>query len=168
MIHSHQNIKMGRICCGEKITIFETRKSGVPHCLTFVGWKGIPKALIGAFIDEDALDLRYSSFQTDRIIFRQGNEILRLTCYLNRLNMISVNETYSTKQAAKRIGVHWVTLHKWRSAGKVSASVSIGMNGGRHWRWTVQDIDNALRYKQEHYRKGRGRKKKKTGAKKIK
>jgi len=54
---------MGRICSVEKITILETRKSGVPHCLTFMGWQGIPKTLIGTFIDEDALDLRYSSFQ---------------------------------------------------------------------------------------------------------
>jgi len=73
--------------------------------------------------------------------------------------MFSVNKTYSTKQAAKSIGIHWVTLHKWRSAGKVSASVEIGMNGGRHWRWTDEDIAKAKKYKADHYGRGRGRKK---------
>ena len=74
--------------------------------------------------------------------------------------MLSVNKTYSTKQAAKKVGVHWVTLHKWRAAGKVRASHQIGMNGGKHWRWTEQDIKAARKFKAENYRKGRGRKKK--------
>lgn len=74
--------------------------------------------------------------------------------------MISVNKTYSTKEVARRVAVHWVTLHKWMAAGKVRASHQIGMNGGKHWRWTEQDIAKIKKYKAKHYRKGRGRKKK--------
>ncbi len=74
--------------------------------------------------------------------------------------MLSVNKTYSTKEAARKVGVHWVTLHKWRAAGKVRASHQIGMNGGKHWRWTDRDLKQAVKYKGKHYRKGRGRKKK--------
>jgi hypothetical protein len=46
------------------------------------------------------------------------------------------------------------------AAGKVRASHQIGMNGGKHWRWTEQDIKKVTKYKAENYRKGRGRKKK--------
>lgn len=72
--------------------------------------------------------------------------------------MFSVNKTYSTKEVARKVGVHWVTLHKWIAAGKVRPSQQIGMNGGKHWRWTVSDITRVLKYKTENYRKGRGRK----------
>jgi len=65
--------------------------------------------------------------------------------------MLSVNKTYSTKEAARKVGVHWVTLHKWMAAGKVRPSHQIGMNGGKHWRWTERDIKNARKYKAKHY-----------------
>lgn len=72
--------------------------------------------------------------------------------------MISVNKTYSTKEVARKIGIHWVTLHKWIAAGKVRPSQQIGMNGGKHWRWTEVDVARVRKYKSENYRKGRGRK----------
>jgi predicted site-specific integrase-resolvase len=76
------------------------------------------------------------------------------------LKMISVNKTYSTKEAARKIEIHWVTLHRWMAAGKVRPSHQIGLNGGKHWRWTDRDIQKARKYKANHYREGRGRKKK--------
>lgn len=74
--------------------------------------------------------------------------------------MLSVNKTYSTKEVARKVGVHWVTLHKWIAAGKIRPSAQIGMNGGKHWRWTDADIARVGKYKSENYRKGRGRKRK--------
>jgi predicted site-specific integrase-resolvase len=74
--------------------------------------------------------------------------------------MISLFKTYSTKETARKVGIHWVTLHKWLAAGKVRPSQRIGMNGGKHWRWTKQDVERVRKYKAKHYRKGRGRKKK--------
>ena len=71
--------------------------------------------------------------------------------------------TYSTKESARQVGIHWVTLLRWQADGKVSASEEIGMNGGKHWRWTSDDIAKIKRYKKEHFRKGQGRRNKKAG-----
>ena len=67
-------------------------------------------------------------------------------------------KTYSTKQAAQLVGIHWVTLHRWLAGGKVKASEIIRMNGATFWRWTESDVLKVRKYKQENYRKGRGRK----------
>jgi predicted site-specific integrase-resolvase len=72
-----------------------------------------------------------------------------------------VKKTYSTKEAARRAGIHWVTLLRWQGDGKVSASEEIGMNGGKHWRWTSKDIVRIKNYKKEHFREGQGRRGKK-------
>ena len=71
-------------------------------------------------------------------------------------------KTYSTKEAARQAGIHWVTLLRWQADGKVSASEAIGMNGGKHWRWTAQDIVLIKKYKREHFREGQGQRRKKT------
>ncbi len=67
-------------------------------------------------------------------------------------------KTYSTKQAAKLSGIHWVTLHRWLAASKVRPSQAIRMNGVTLWRWTDADVEKVRRYKEKFYRKGRGRK----------
>jgi hypothetical protein len=36
------------------------------------------------------------------------------------------------------------------------------MNGGKLWRWTARDVERVRKWKAAHYRKGRGRKKKKA------
>ncbi|MGD0306991.1 MAG: hypothetical protein ABSC71_19375 [Candidatus Acidiferrales bacterium] len=71
-------------------------------------------------------------------------------------------KTFSTKEAARQAEIHWVTLLRWHAEGKVVASEEIGMNGGKHWRWTAKDIVNVKRYKREHFREGQGRRKRKT------
>ena len=37
--------------------------------------------------------------------------------------------TYSTKQVAALVGIHWVTLHRWKAAGEVRASQRVPLNG---------------------------------------
>ncbi len=69
--------------------------------------------------------------------------------------------TYSTKQVAKLVGIHRVTLQHWLAAGKVRASRSLPSNGGTLWRWTDADVKKVKKYKAAHYWEGRGRKKKK-------
>ena len=70
--------------------------------------------------------------------------------------------TYSTKQAARRAGIHWVTLHRWLAdknvRAKIRPSVAVRMNGTTLWRWTKADVERVRKYKAGHYRKGRGRK----------
>jgi len=73
-------------------------------------------------------------------------------------------KTYSTKEAARQAGIHWVTLLRWLAAGKVVASEEIGMNGGKHWRWTSTDISKIRNYKKQHFREGQGRRSKKQEA----
>ncbi len=72
-------------------------------------------------------------------------------------------ETYSTKEAAKQVGIHWVTLLRWQADGKVSASQQLRMNGGKHWRWTAKDIVKLRKYKKLNFRKGQGRRSEHVG-----
>jgi excisionase family DNA binding protein len=52
-----------------------------------------------------------------------------------------MKKTYSTQQAAKRIGVSFRTLNRWLADGLIRASVAISMGGERTlWRWTDADI----------------------------
>jgi len=56
------------------------------------------------------------------------------------------------------VGVHKVTLKKWLISGKVSEPRRVG-NGGIQARiWTDRDIERVRKFKEENYRKGRGRK----------
>jgi predicted site-specific integrase-resolvase len=76
--------------------------------------------------------------------------------------MLSLSKTYSTKGAAKKVGVHWMTLHKWLVAGKIRPSARIDIGGGKHWRWTLKDIAKIKKYKKEHFREGQGRRSEKV------
>lgn len=52
-----------------------------------------------------------------------------------------------------------MTLHRWLNSGAVRPSVGVPMNGRTLWRWTDADVKRVRKYKADHYRKGRGRKK---------
>src|SRR5215470_3369029 len=66
--------------------------------------------------------------------------------------------TYSTRQAAQMAGVHWVTLRRWLASGRIRSTQAVPYIGRTLWRWTDADIERVKKYKQENYRKGRGRK----------
>jgi len=74
-----------------------------------------------------------------------------------------VDKTYSTKQAAKRAGIHWVTLLRWVSAGEVRASQWIKLDGGKHWRWTDADVDDLRKHKASYYRRRKGHRPRRRG-----
>jgi len=69
-----------------------------------------------------------------------------------------MKKTHSTVQAAKLAKIHWTTLHRWLRSGAIRPSISVPLNGKTLWRWTDADVERVRRYKQENYRKGRGRK----------
>lgn len=70
----------------------------------------------------------------------------------------SIMKNYSTLQVARMIGIHKVTLQRWLLSGKVPEPRRIS-NGGVDARvWTDRDLERVRKYKQENYRKGRGRK----------
>lgn len=64
----------------------------------------------------------------------------------------------STQQVAKAVGVNRVTLERWLSSGKVKKPKAVSIGSGTFRQWTQADVDRILRFKQENYRKGRGRK----------
>jgi hypothetical protein len=66
--------------------------------------------------------------------------------------------TYSTGRVAKEIGVHKITLIRWLLDGKVQEPRRINQAGQELRIWTHRDVERVRRYKQENYRKGRGRK----------
>jgi predicted site-specific integrase-resolvase len=64
----------------------------------------------------------------------------------------------STNQVAKAVGVHSITLEKWLAQGKIKQPKKL-MVGERIVRlWSEADVGRITKYKQENYRKGRGRK----------
>ena len=55
-----------------------------------------------------------------------------------------MKKTYSTSEAAKKIGVALRTINRWLADGKIRPSVAVPMGGGRTlWRWTEADIARA-------------------------
>lgn len=64
----------------------------------------------------------------------------------------------TTEQAAEAVGVTRATLQDWIKAGKIDAPITQLRDGRAVRLWSAQEIRNVLKYKQENYRKGRGRK----------
>ena len=59
-----------------------------------------------------------------------------------------MQKTYSTAQAARKIGVGFRTLNRWLDRGKIRPSVAVPMGGGRTlWRWTDADIAKGRKVK---------------------
>ena len=55
-----------------------------------------------------------------------------------------MTKTYSTREAAGKIGVALRTVSRWLTDGKIKPSVFVPMGGGRTlWRWSKADIDKA-------------------------
>jgi hypothetical protein len=75
------------------------------------------------------------------------------------LHHVAMMRTYSTKQAANKVDLHPVTLRRWLAAKKVRPSLGVPYDGRTLWRWTDAEVEELRKYKDAHYRKGRGRKK---------
>jgi predicted site-specific integrase-resolvase len=52
-----------------------------------------------------------------------------------------MKKTFSTQQAAKKMGVSFRTLNRWLFRGLIRPSLEFAIGGGRTlWRWTETDI----------------------------
>ena len=71
-----------------------------------------------------------------------------------------VDSKLTTAEAAKRAGIHQVTLQKWIAAGKLKAPKPTLIGAVGYRLWSAKDVAALLKVKQAIYRKGRGRKKK--------
>jgi hypothetical protein len=59
-----------------------------------------------------------------------------------------MKKTYSTQQAARKMGVGFRTLNRWLELGKIAASTAIKMPNGRTlWLWTEIDIARGRKVK---------------------
>jgi hypothetical protein len=59
-----------------------------------------------------------------------------------------VEKTYSTQQAAAKIGVGFRTLNRWLALGIIKPSTAMKMPSGRtFWLWTNTDIANGRKLK---------------------
>ena len=59
-----------------------------------------------------------------------------------------MEKTYSTAQAARKIGVGFRTLNRWLDLDKIRPSVAVPIGGGRTlWRWTDADIAKGRKVK---------------------
>lgn len=56
------------------------------------------------------------------------------------------------------IGVNRVTLQRWLIAGRVAEPRKVATGGVEARIWTDRDVERVRKFKQENYRKGRGRK----------
>jgi len=65
---------------------------------------------------------------------------------------------YSTSGAAKKCGVHPITLQRWVSEGKITAPRKTRVGGIVVRLWTDSDLERVRKFKAMNYRKGRGRK----------
>ena len=64
----------------------------------------------------------------------------------------------STADVAAKVGVSRVTLERWLSSGKVKPPSTIRYGRNEFRNWTDRDVERVRKFKQENYRKGRGRK----------
>jgi predicted site-specific integrase-resolvase len=59
-----------------------------------------------------------------------------------------MKKTYSTEQAAKKMGVGFRTLNRWLGLGKIKPSTAIKLPNGRTlWLWTDVDIARGRKVK---------------------
>ena len=65
--------------------------------------------------------------------------------------------TYSTSGAAKKVGVHHITLQRWVSSGKIQAPRKTRIGGVVVRLWADADLARVRKYIEANYRRGRGR-----------
>ncbi len=74
------------------------------------------------------------------------------------LLMSSKMSPLSTADVARIVGINRVTLERWLAGGKVRRPKMIRYGRDEFRNWTEKDVERVQKYKQENYRKGRGRK----------
>jgi hypothetical protein len=67
---------------------------------------------------------------------------------LNLARLRKMKKTWSTQQAAKKIGASFRTLNRWLNLGLIRPAMAFPIGGGRKlWRWTEADIARGRRVK---------------------
>jgi excisionase family DNA binding protein len=64
----------------------------------------------------------------------------------------------STLDIARQVGISRATLERWIANGNIPAPKMIRFGRDEFRNWKPKDVQRVRKYKQENYRKGRGRK----------
>ena len=64
----------------------------------------------------------------------------------------------STEGVAKQVGVSRVTIERWLATGKLPRPKTVRYGKNEFRDWTIKDVERVKKFKQQNYRKGRGRK----------
>lgn len=65
----------------------------------------------------------------------------------------------STEEVANKVGISRVTLERWLASGKLPSPKKLRFGRSEFRNWKAADIERVKKYRKDHYRKGRGRKK---------
>lgn len=60
---------------------------------------------------------------------------------------------YSISEAARLLGIHRATLHRWIGQGHVPEPIAQDIAGSRLRYWTEEGLNKLKEYKNSHYRK---------------
>jgi excisionase family DNA binding protein len=70
-----------------------------------------------------------------------------------------IDGKYTTAEAAKKVGIHQVTLQRWIKAGKIKAPVPTLIGAVGYRLWSLEEIETVKAVKRAIYHQGGGRKK---------
>jgi excisionase family DNA binding protein len=73
-----------------------------------------------------------------------------------------IDGKHTTKEAARRVGIHQVTLQRWIKAGKIRAPEPTLIGAVGYRLWSLDEIEKVKVVKRALYHKGGGRKKKRS------
>ncbi len=73
-----------------------------------------------------------------------------------------IDGKYTTEEAAKKVGIHQVTLQRWIKACKVNAPEPTLIGAVGYRLWALDEIEAVKAVKRAIYHKGGGRKKKRS------
>jgi DNA-binding transcriptional MerR regulator len=71
---------------------------------------------------------------------------------------VVVNGKLTTAEAAKEADISMATLNRWIVTGSIQAPKATLIGAVGYRLWSRVDVEKLKKYKQENYRKGRGRK----------
>ena len=87
---------------------------------------------------------------------------LALDKRINVLVVCKEMKTYSTRQVAELLGIHWVTLHQWIKRGKVIPPKITHVGRVKVRLWTQREVDRLRKERPRLYYQGKnGRRKSK-------
>ena len=69
-----------------------------------------------------------------------------------------VNGKLTTAETAKEVDVSIATLQRWIATGSIQAPKATLIGAVGYRLWSKVDVEKLKKYKQQNYRKGRGRK----------